>query len=180
VVAHDSLRRCRFRTRRLVVGEWHELSDRYQLDLLEVVGDILTPTTTAELPPHWQGAYPRERAAAWIEARDDVSPSLLVVEHRTARAIGMLILFETTAEHEAGQTEIRVGYVLAESAWGRGIASELVGGLAAWGRSRPSIASMAAGVADHHHASARVLVKNGFRQIGVRDGERTYRLALDT
>lgn len=178
-MADDSLRRCEFRTPRLVVGDWHELSVRFRLDLVDVVGDILTPTTTAELPLPWRGAYDGERAAAWIEERDDESATLLVVEHRAARAIGVVILFEAAAEHEAGPTEVRVGYVLAQSAWGRGMASELVGGLVAWGRRQPSIRSMAAGVGVDNDASARVLLKTGFRRVGVHGEEQTYRIALD-
>jgi RimJ/RimL family protein N-acetyltransferase len=162
-----------------VVGDWHEIADRLGLQLAEIVAGILTPTTTSELPPAWQGNYDDQRAAAWIEDRDDESPTLLVVDHRTVEPIGLLILFESDSEVDAGTTDVRVGYVIAEPAWGQGLASELVGALVAWGRERPSIGSMSAGVNASNHASVRVLHKTGFRQVGSEDGERLYGIATD-
>lgn len=163
-----------------MVGDWHELADRFRFELAEVVGTILTSTTTSELPPPWRGDFDNERANSWIDDRDHESPTLLAVERHTAAPIGLLVLFESRSDPLGGSTEVRVGYVVAESAWGRGFASEIVGGLVAWGRSHPSIGSMSAGVGVGNDASARVLLKNGFRRVGVRDRERFYRVALDT
>jgi RimJ/RimL family protein N-acetyltransferase len=174
------VRGCELWTPRLVVGDWHELADRFRLDLAEIVGRILTPTTTSQLSPAWQGNDDDERTSAWIDDRDQESPTLLAVERRTGEAVGLLILFESHSNAHVGPTDVRVGYVIAESAWGRGIASELVGALVAWGRSQRLIGSMSAGVSDGNDASARVLLKNGFRQVGVRNLERIYRTAFDT
>ena len=177
-MAHDSLRSCELRTPRLVAGDWHELADRLGLDLAVVVERILTPTTTSELPPSWQGTYDKERVAAWIDDRDWESPTLLAVERRTVEAVGLVILFESDSDTHIGQSDVRAGYILAESAWGQGFASELVGALVAWGRSQPSIGSMSAGVDEGNHASTRVLLKNGFRQVGAPHRERVYRIAV--
>jgi RimJ/RimL family protein N-acetyltransferase len=178
-VADDSLLGCELWTPRLVVADWHELADRFRLDLAEIVGHILTPTTTAELPPAWQGRYDDERAAAWIDERDQESPTLLAVERRTGAAVGLLILFDSRSGTHDEPTDVRVGYVIAEQAWGRGLASELVGALVAWGRSQPSIGSMSAGVSEGNDASARVLLKNGFHQVAVQNRKRMYRTPLD-
>lgn len=177
-MAHDSVRKCELQTPRVVVGDWHEVADRYRFDLGESVGRILTPATTAELPPAWQGDYNKERTVAWIEDRDHESPTLLVVDHRNVEPIGVLILFESQSDVHAGLSDIRVGYVLAESAWGQGLASELIGALVVWGRSHPSIGSMSAGLSVSNHASARVLIKNGFRHVGSPHDERLYRITL--
>ena len=55
-----------------------------------------------------------------------------------------------------------MGYVIAESAWGKGFATEVVAGLADWCRDNGTIRSLIGGVADRNGASARVLRKNGF------------------
>ena len=71
-----------------------------------------------------------------------------------------MILFETEGESNAG-IEVRLGYLLAETAWGSGLASELVCGFVDWCR-RQEIASIVGGVGSENIASRRVLEKNGF------------------
>ncbi len=56
---------------------------------------------------------------------------------------------------------MRLGYLLAERAWGKGIASELIRGLVEWCR-KSGIASIVGGVERNNIASRRVLEKNGF------------------
>jgi ribosomal-protein-alanine N-acetyltransferase len=178
-VAHETTRRCAFSTSRLVVGNWHELSERFGLDLIEIVCGVLTRATTMTLPPDWHGDYDGERARRWVDARDGESPTLLVIERDTHEAIGLLIRFEIPDRGGAGRVDVRVGYVLAQWAWGRGFATELVRGFVAWARSEPSIGSISGGVPAGHHASARVLLNNGFAPSGPSDGEQIYQLNLD-
>ena len=63
---------------------------------------------------------------------------------------------------ESPQTDVRLGYLLAEQAWGRGLASELVGGFVCWYEANPAIRHLVAGVDQDNVASVRVLEKNGF------------------
>ena len=177
-MAHETSRRCTFSTDRLVVGDWHDLSDRYELDLIETVSRVLTRTTTTALPPSWRGDFDEERARQWVAARDAESPTVLVIEPETGHAVGLLILFEVAGQDDAGRVDVRLGYVVAESAWGRGLASELVGGLVDWARSEPTIGSISGGVAQGNEASARVLRKNGFKPSDTHDGEQIYELPL--
>ena len=76
--------------------------------------------------------------------------------------------------------EVRLGYLLAEDAWGQGYASELVEGFVRWCRQHPPIASIAGGVARDNVASVRVLTKNGFQRDSTADvGDvNLYRLTL--
>ncbi len=53
---------------------------------------------------------------------------------------------------------VRLGYLLAERGWGRGMASELVAGFVGWCREN-GVVSISGGVAIDNPASARVLVK---------------------
>lgn len=172
-------RDCVFLTLRLSVGPWHGAADEHGIDLSEAVAAILSPTTTRALPPAWQGEYTSERARRWIVERDGESPTLLVVDRYSGEPVGLMILYEDSNEHDA-QVQLRIGYVIRESSWGSGIASELVSGLVDWARSQPPIGSIIAGVESQNAASARLLTKSGFRPIN-RDlaGEtETYTLDL--
>jgi ribosomal-protein-alanine N-acetyltransferase len=177
-MAHDTVRHCVIETDRLSAGDWHEFADRYRLDLVDVVRTFLTPATTTALPPDWQGDFDEERAGLWMSARDAESATLLVIELETRQPVGLLILSEAAGECE--QLDVRLGYVLAEAAWGRGLASELVGALVEWARSEPFIESISGGVAATNDASAHVLGKTGFQPTGVTGGEHTYRLNVSS
>ncbi len=63
---------------------------------------------------------------------------------------------------DAQERELRLGYIVAEDMWGRGIASEIVDGFVSWCRGEDAILSIAAGVGNDNPASKRVLEKNGF------------------
>ena len=121
----------------------------------EDVANILTPTVTRSLPITWQGVYTAERAAAWIHERDQEGTTLLVIERSSNDSIGFLIL---SADHPH---KLRIGYLLAESVWGKSLASELIEGFVGWCR-ESDIRSVKAGVAEDNVASQRVLTKNGF------------------
>ena len=90
---------------------------------------------------------------------------MLVVERSTGEAVGLVILFEFDSGESSG-VDVRLGYMLAESAWGRGLAS----GTDRWFRrlvpvfGPDPITGRWRGELDNP-ASARVLEKNGFRPI---------------
>ena len=155
-------RDCKFLTRRLSVGPWYGAADDHGILLAEAVAAILSPSTTQALPSAWQGVYTVERARRWVLERDGESQNLLVVDRFSAESIGLVILYEDSVEHNA-RRQLRIGYVIKESSWGEGIASELVAGLVNWARSQSLLGSLIGGVESHNAASARVLTKNGFR-----------------
>ena len=151
---------CRFVTERLLVAEWHSLADDEwaKRDLDVVLTEMLTEPVTESLPEEWRGAFTKERAVEWIEERDREGATLLVVERASGAPVGLVILFEVDTP---GGIELRLGYLLAEVAWGRGIASELVEGVVQWSR-EAGFASIVGGVERANVASRRVLEKNGF------------------
>jgi ribosomal-protein-alanine N-acetyltransferase len=164
------IRECRFETARLRVREWHSQgADQGAAgDLATVVTSLLTPPVTRSLPPAWQGEYTRERAEAWVVDRDAEGTTLLASERVSSTAIGLMILFEEAVVGALG-VDVRLGYVLAESAWGRGYGSEIVEGFVRWCRDRAEIRTLIAGVAADNPASIRILEKSGFKRID--DGE---------
>ena len=153
---------CSFETSHLLIQEWHSLTSEewVEQDLAPVVAAMLTAPVTRSLPPGWQGFYTEERARQWIEERDQEGTTLLVMEQPERTPVGLMILFETQDENARG-VELRLGYLLAESAWGRGLATELLRGFVAWCK-KNDITSVVGGVERENLASQRVLEKAGF------------------
>lgn len=178
------LETCTFETERLLVKEWHSLSsnDWDGSELAPLVTQLLTEGVTRTLPPPWQGTYTIERAQKWIADRDAEGTTLLVIDKATRRAIGLMILFASREGNLSADVDVRLGYLLAETSWGQGFASELVAGLVGWCRGQNSISSITGGVAPDNPASARVLLKNGFEPLESSpepiEGDQLYRVNL--
>lgn len=164
---------CSFETERLWIGDWHS-SDAIGNDptaLPQVVSALLTPTVTRALPEDWQGPFTSSRASNWIEERDREGSTLLVVERSGHSPAGLLILAEDG--DDTTRRCVRLGYLIAESAWGRGLATELVEGFVQWCRDN-DVALIIAGVEHDNLASQRVLEKCGF--VPSADGDSTSEL----
>ena len=152
---------CRFDTEHLIVREWHSklVDSAGDLDLVKVVREMLSSAVTRSLPEDWQGDYTMARAKQWIEERDQEGVTLLVRDRLSCSPVGLVILHESGDGPRSGS--VRLGYLIAESSWGRGMASELIGGFIDWSREN-RISSIVAGVERDNVASRRVLEKNGF------------------
>lgn len=150
-----------FSTQRLLVNEWHSFTaeEWVQRDLAIVVMEMLTTRVTQPLPPAWQGSYSIDRARDWVKERDCEGVTLLVVEKASQKPVGLIILFDPAKDGKGA--ELRLGYLLAESAWGKGLASELIMGFVEWCR-RAEVALITGGVNRDNIASKRVLEKSGF------------------
>ncbi len=168
---------CEFVTNRLQVGPWSAVAQRAGLDLAVVIAELLTDRTMVALPESWQGSYTLDRAKAWIEERDTESRTLLVMEAASSRPVGLVVLAELPLDDST--VDVRIGYVIAESSWGRGFATELLSGLVGWMRTEPSVHTMTGGVDLTNHASIRVMENNGFHQISNDEGTATYQLDLE-
>ena len=153
---------CYFQTDRLEVGDSSRLliGDGAEELRNAFLVSLLSEVVTRDLPPGWQGPYDTDRVSLWFVERRNEGTVLLVVNRSDRRPIGLLILSEV--ENTDGRLDIRLGYLIAESAWGRGLATEIVAGFADWCRANGTIRSIIGGVADGNNASARVLQKNGF------------------
>lgn len=153
---------CHFATDRLIVGDWSLLLIGNTAEGLrnDFVVSLLTEPVTRHLPPHWQGPYDADRASQWFDQRRSESTVLLVVDRSDRSPLGLLILSETTNGDPS--VDVRVGYMIKEDVWGRGLATELVAGLADWCRTDGTVRSLIGGVADGNEASTRVLTRNGF------------------
>jgi ribosomal-protein-alanine N-acetyltransferase len=117
--------------------------------LCETLARMLTPAVLRHLPPQLAETEDME---AWIDARCALSRVWLVEEG--GALVSLLFLGAD------GQGGWRLGYLLGEGFWGRGLASELVGAVVGgW----PGDAGVIhAGVTRDNAVSARVLLKAGF------------------
>ena len=113
---------------------------------------------TGQRAKDWRGEYDRPRAERWIAERDAEGTVLLATE--AGSPVGLLLLYEEP--DPTGGAVLRLGYVIAGSASGRGLASELLGGLVGWGRERPNVRALVGGVEAGNAPSIRVLEKCGF------------------
>ncbi|MFV1962836.1 MAG: GNAT family N-acetyltransferase [Acidimicrobiia bacterium] len=157
-----ALTNCSFETDRLVVDDCSRLltGDTAEESRNTFVVSLLTEAVTHDLPPGWQGSYDTSRAASWFTERQRESTVLLIVNRSDGHPVALLILSESDNSHRP--PDIRLGYMIDESAWGKGLATEVVAGFAKWCRTSGTIRSVIAGVADSNSASARVLQRNGF------------------
>ncbi len=175
-MSHADLWSCQFMTDRLRVDPWHAAETEF--DLAEVVAGMLTETTTTALPEAWRGGFSVARASDWISERDVESPTLLATEASSSRAVGLIIIYGEPLDQST--MDVRIGYLIAEDAWGKGLATELVAGLAGWARTQPSVRTLTGGVDAANEASARVLTKNSFERIDDGGhGDATYRLSIE-
>ncbi len=127
-------------------------------ELASVVQNLLTAQVTRSLLPVWQGEYTLERAQGWIRERDREGVTLIVIDKDSRNPIGFIILFET-ANHNS--LELRLGYMLTEAVWGKGLASEPINCFIQW-CNHHAVASVTGGVEHDNIASRRVLEKCGF------------------
>lgn len=101
---------------------------------------------------------------------------LTVRKRKTGEIVGFLIL----GEHEKpdGAVRLHIGYFLAESDWGQGLGSELVGGLIGWSSDDDRVNELVGITEIANVASAKVLTRNGFEptdDLSMSPGMVTYR-----
>ena len=136
------------------------------------MASALTADVTRDLPPSWQGGVPLESAPEWIAAREREGQMFLVRAKTDGEPVGFFMFFPGEATQHRG--EVRVGYVLAETAWGRGYATELLRGFLRRWDEKGVTAELLAGVTARNTASRRVLEKAGFRKRSESSGVLEY------
>lgn len=149
-----------FETERLIVRRW-TISDQPALLSLYSDRDVVKwvddgrPLTAAEAA-RWmivtQNNY--ERRGYGMFAID---------ERRTSTTVGF-----GGVVHPGDQPEAEVKYAFQSTIWGRGVATEFLLGLIAYGRASHGIMQLTATISPENKASARVLMKCGFRYMTTR------------
>ena len=120
---------------------------------------ILTSDVLAHLPPTLQLDKDGGGIPSWVDARAREGDVLLLLMRESNHLVGLMIL--ASASDADDIPTVHIGYLLATSTWGQGIATELVEGFVA-GMERYRPVRLIGGVDQENLASARVLEKAGF------------------
>ena len=151
-----------FDTARLKVRAWDDdPADPAARNALEAgLAELLHPDVTRHLPPPLQLDEGAGAVDRWID-RNVAGASVYTVCDADGLA-GLLILAVPAPGDD--RPDVHIGYLIARDRWGRGLASELVGGLVSALQGKAS--RLVGGVGRGNTASARVLEKAGFAQDG--------------
>jgi 8-oxo-dGTP diphosphatase len=111
--------------------------------------------------------YPRELADEWImSTRDALAEGRAYALAITGREAENEILVGVVGLKIAARIG-RLGYWVGRRFWGHGVATEAAGRLARWALANLDLDSLEAGVITDNPASAAVLRRIGFRQVGI-------------
>lgn len=150
-----------FTTERLSIRHWSSDMGNAgpRLKLAKRLVQILTPAVLEHLPPVLQVAQRTDDVLSWMADRATESDVYLVSRNQDRIVIGLLLLVNDP--HPGEMPTVHLGYLFDKSAWGRGYASELVGGLVKAARTKAPV-MLLGGVAKANMASAHILRKSGF------------------
>ena len=146
-----------FETERLSVSDWADTIavPVARRNLAMLLPDLLTPDVIAHLPPFFD--LTGQNIDQWIDERDAESDIYLIRETGTDAIIGLTFLTPPV------NNDIHLGYLIEQSAWGKGYASELLAGLVL--HVLKTGFRLLGGVGRENPASAHVLRKTGFQLV---------------
>ena len=146
-----------FETERLSVRHWGYIIavPEARRSLFTLLPELLTPEVIAHPPPFFD--LTDQNIDQWIDARDAESDIYLIREIGTDALIGLMFLTLPF------NNDFHLGYLLGQSAWGKGYASELLAGLVL--HVPKTGFRLLGGVGRENPASAHVLRKTGFQLV---------------
>jgi len=155
---------CSFATDRLKVGSWHASlsTDAARAMLIAELSPVLDRAVTRHLPPQLQPKDIPGSLESWVAERGRESEVFCVRDRHSNTLLGLLIL-AAGPELDKGLA-IRLGYLLSQNNWGRGIATELVTGFVSWAHGLKTCLDLIGGVDADNPASGSVLSKAGFER----------------
>jgi len=145
-----------YQTLRLQVNEI--LNNNQNPDLLASVMQILTASVVENLPPYFHNVDSTSSAQEWLTQIMSEGRLFIVQLTGESKTIGFIFL---STENEG---DAHIGYLLGESYWGKGYATEILKGLIDFIGSENKITRLIAGVATDNIASTKLLHKLGFKQ----------------
>ena len=149
-----------FSTERLNVTNWADALSQPErrTEIERDITAILTEPVLRHLPEPLALADKPDAVSSWVSDRAAES-DVFLIEVRGGGLIGLLLL--APGEVAVSGDDQHLGYLLAEAAWGKGYATELVRGLVD-ALSKFETARLMGGVGTDNPASAHVLKKCGF------------------
>lgn len=141
------------------------------------IAAVLTPAVLEHLPEPLKLQTGPDPVAAWVRARQTEGFLYTVHEIRTDTLTGLMILADTSAFD--GRPTVRLGYMLVQSSWGQGFATELVTGFVRALGASGWQGQVLAGVSVANPGSSRVLIKAGFDELPAAQTDvRSFRFEL--
>ncbi len=150
-----------FATERLSLMRWQNLANESNFKDTGITAalTILSPEVTKALPDGWQSINTVEKAKKWIAEREADSHFYAIINKDSETIIGFLFLYR-----EGDSQALRLGYLIGETYWGKGIGTELIKGLVAWCKTKQVVKSLSGGVEEDNIGSIKVLEKCGFKR----------------
>lgn len=152
-----------FNTDRLSVSNYSGDITNSDKDIVKEIIEILTPNVTKSLPKGWQNITTKPSAKKWIKERNEESIFLIIESTTSSEVIGFIFLYPIYLEDN--NMDLRFGYLLSESFWGKGIGTELVKGIVKKCHELGSIKTISGGVEKDNIGSIKVLEKCGFHAL---------------
>lgn len=157
-----------FSTDRLRVNQFSEKGIRSYEYFTRQIIDILSSEVTKALPEGWQNITSIDKAKHWIKERDEESTVLLIHRVVDSELIGFIFLYPITAEDNL--VDLRFGYLLSKTEWGKGLGTEVVKGIVDTCIAQGNIRSISGGVEVDNIGSIKVLEKCGFQALDQEEG----------
>ena len=123
--------------------------------LLMQLPNVLAPSVVNNLPPYFHGINTKAQANTWLQRMLSESRLLQVIAI-SGELIGFVFI------HENDDQTAHIGYLLAESHWGKGLATELLKAFISAVKNSKSWEKLIAGVEASNKASCQLLIKLGF------------------
>lgn len=148
----------KFETERLKITELPATIPKEIVEALVLrIPHVLTAPVVNNLPPYFHGINDQNQASKWLE-RMLLDSRLLQVNTFSNELIGFIFI------HENNDATAHIGYLLAESHWGKGLATELLKGLINAVHMSEPWEILIAGVDTSNLASINLLKKVGFTE----------------
>lgn len=152
---------CNFKTDRLVV---QLLGNDVDLNLMaNQTIDILSPEVTKSLPPGWQDITNQNKAFDWLNDRINESVCLLVRLKSEQNLIGFIFLYAD--DKSEPPLDIRFGYLIGKTYWGKGFGTEVLKGFVEWSKKSGVVNRIEGGVEKVNKGSITVLERVGFSRM---------------
>jgi RimJ/RimL family protein N-acetyltransferase len=147
-------------TERLLINRYCVLGATNQSipnnDLLKSIQILLTPNVVKSLPEYFQNVVTDTAAQTWLDTINQEGELLLIRSKTEHALIGCIFM------HEATANTVHIGYLIAESHWGKGLARESLSKLIDMFLMRSTNLTLMAGVERNNIASTKVLTALGF------------------
>lgn len=147
-----------FKSKRLLISPVQDCKNLCDNNIIE----LLSCKVTAHLPPSWQNINTSNQSKTWLHERQNEGQvyALLLKGGHTDTFIGLLFLHKVSTSQQS--YEVRLGYIISEDFWRRGLASELIASVIEAYKLDIAAQALIGGVSCENSASAKVLTKNGF------------------